>query len=70
VLENYPRIGKKRTAYRVSVDKTEKKRPLKRHRQKWEDNIRMYLKDIDWEGVKYIITKKKIYVSPSTFKLY
>jgi hypothetical protein len=69
VLGNEPRIGENRTAYRVLVDKTERKRPLQRHRRRWEDNIRMDLKYIGWEGVKSIITKK-MYVSPSTFKLH
>jgi len=30
----------------------------------------MDLKDIGWKGVKFIITKKKIYVNLSTFKFY
>jgi hypothetical protein len=30
----------------------------------------MDLKDIGWEGVKSIITKRKIFLNLSTFKLY
>jgi hypothetical protein len=63
VLGYEPRIGENRTAYRVLAGKTERKRPLQRHRRRWKDNIRMNPKDIGWEGVKSIITKNKIYVS-------
>jgi len=70
VLRNEPRISENRPAYWVLVGKTERKRALQRHRRRWEDNIRMDLKDIGWEGVKSIITKRKIFVSLSTFNLY
>jgi len=30
----------------------EGKRPLRRHRHRWEDNIRMDLRERGWEGVK------------------
>jgi hypothetical protein len=33
------------------VGEPEGKRPLGRHMHKWEDNIRMDLMDIGWEGV-------------------
>jgi hypothetical protein len=33
----------KRSAYRVSVGKPEGKRPLGRHRYRWEDTIKMVL---------------------------
>jgi hypothetical protein len=29
--------------------KPEVKRPLERGHRRWEDNIKMYLKEIDWE---------------------
>jgi len=32
----------------------EGKRPLGRHRSKWEDNSRMYLREIEWEVVDWI----------------
>jgi hypothetical protein len=41
------------------VGKTVRKRPLHRYRGRWEDNIRMDLKDIGWDGVNSIITKRK-----------
>jgi hypothetical protein len=39
--------------YRVLVGKPERKRPLGRHRRRWEDNIKMDLQemgygDMDW----------------------
>jgi hypothetical protein len=36
--------GEKRNAYRVLVGKPEGKRPLGRPRRRWEDNIRMDLR--------------------------
>jgi len=44
-------MGKKRNAYQSSVIKTEGKRSLVRHRSRWDDNIRMDLKEIGWEIV-------------------
>jgi hypothetical protein len=38
-------IGKERKVYKVLVENTEKKRPLRRPRHMWEDGIRMDL----WE---------------------
>jgi hypothetical protein len=36
------------------VGKREGKRPLGRHRRRWECNIRMYLREIGWEGLDWI----------------
>jgi hypothetical protein len=36
--------------YRVLVEKPEGKRPLRRHRYRWEDNIKMDVQKIGWEG--------------------
>jgi hypothetical protein len=43
-----------RNAYRILVGKPEGKRPRWRHRCSWEDNIRMDLKEIGWEGVDWM----------------
>jgi hypothetical protein len=37
------RVGEGRVVYRVFVEKPEGRRPLGRHRRRWEDNIRMDL---------------------------
>jgi hypothetical protein len=44
-------IGEKRNAYRILVRKPEGKRPLGRPRRRWEDNIKMDLREIVWGGV-------------------
>jgi hypothetical protein len=44
-----------RNMYRVLVGKPEGKRPLERSRRRWEDGIRMDLREIGWgEGVEWI----------------
>jgi hypothetical protein len=42
-------------AYNTLVGKPEGKRPLRRPGRRWEDNIRMDLREIDWEGVKWML---------------
>jgi hypothetical protein len=41
-------------AYRILVGKPEGKRPLGRPRRRWEDNIRMDLREIGWVGMDWI----------------
>jgi hypothetical protein len=43
-------MGEGRKVYRVSVGKPEGKRPLVRSRCRWEDEIKMGLRDICWRG--------------------
>jgi len=38
----------------ILVGKSEGKRPLRRPRRRWENNIRMDLKKIVWEGVDWM----------------
>jgi hypothetical protein len=41
-----------RNAHKILVGKPEvKKRPLGRPRHRWEDDIRMDLREVVWEGV-------------------
>jgi hypothetical protein len=42
-----------RKAYRILIGKPERKRPLGRHRRRrrWEDNIKMYLREIRSEDL-------------------
>ena len=42
------RVGKRRGVYRVLVGKTEGKKPLGRHKRRWEDNIKMDLQEVRW----------------------
>jgi hypothetical protein len=47
-------MGEKKNVYRILVGKPEGKRPLGRPRRRWEDNIRMDLRDIRWGGTDWI----------------
>jgi hypothetical protein len=47
------RMWEKKNPYRISVGKPEGKRPLGRPRPRWEDNIRMYLREIGWGGMNW-----------------
>jgi hypothetical protein len=47
-------MGKERNMYRVLVGKPEGKKPLRRPRRRWEDGIRMDLREIDWGSVEWI----------------
>jgi hypothetical protein len=50
---NCPR-GEGRNVYRVLVGKPEGKRPLERPRHRWENGIKMDLKEIGWGDVEWI----------------
>jgi len=39
-------MDERRGVYRVLVGKPEGKRPLGRHRRRWEDNIKMNLQEV------------------------
>jgi hypothetical protein len=41
-------MGEGRNVYRVLVGKPEGRRPLGRPRRRWEDGIKMDLREIDW----------------------
>jgi serine/threonine protein kinase HipA of HipAB toxin-antitoxin module len=48
------RVGEGRKVYRVLVGKPEGKRPLERPRLRWEDWIRMHLREVGRGGVEWI----------------
>jgi hypothetical protein len=47
-------MGKERNVYKVLMGKPEGKRPLGRPRHRWEDGIRMDLREIGWGSVEWI----------------
>jgi hypothetical protein len=44
-------MGEERKVYKVLVGKPEVKRPLGRPKRRWEDGIRMDLREIGWASV-------------------
>jgi hypothetical protein len=46
--------GEKRNAYKILVGKPEGKRPLGRQRRMWVDNIKMDLREIEWDGADWM----------------
>jgi hypothetical protein len=42
-----------RGVYRIFARKTEGKRPLVRPRRRWENNIKMDLQEVGWEGMDW-----------------
>jgi hypothetical protein len=48
------RMGEGRNLYGVLVGKTDGKRSLERPRRRWEDGIRMDLREIGWGDVEWI----------------
>jgi hypothetical protein len=44
-------MGEERNVYRALMGKPEGKRPLVRPKLRWEDGIRMYLREIGWGSV-------------------
>ncbi|KAJ4431417.1 hypothetical protein ANN_20014 [Periplaneta americana] len=64
------RMGESRNAYRVLVGRPEGKKPLGRPRRRWEDNIKMDLREVgyDVEMLKYVgeNTKTDVILNPIT----
>jgi hypothetical protein len=52
-------MGEERGFYRVLVERPECKRPLGRPRRKWEDNIKMDLREIGIDGDNWIQLAQK-----------
>jgi hypothetical protein len=48
------RMGEARKMHRVFGGKARKKRPLGRPKRRWENGIRMYLREIGWGSVEWI----------------
>jgi hypothetical protein len=47
-------MGERRGVYRALVGKPEGKRPLGRPRRRWEDNIKMDLREVGCGGMDWI----------------
>jgi hypothetical protein len=47
-------MGERRGAYRALVGQPEGRRPLGKPRRRWEDNIKMDLREVEWEGIDWI----------------
>jgi hypothetical protein len=48
------RMGEERNVYRVFVRKPEGKKPPGRPMRRWDDGIRMNLRETGWESVEWI----------------
>jgi hypothetical protein len=51
--EYVARMAEKKNAYMISLGKSDGKRPLGRLRRRWEDYIKMVLREIGWGGMDY-----------------
>jgi hypothetical protein len=47
-------MGETRNAYRILVGKPEGKRPLRRPRRRCGDNIKLDLRDIEWDFMDWV----------------
>jgi hypothetical protein len=47
-------MGERRGAYRALVGKPEGRRPLETPKRRWEDNIKMDLREVGWGGMDWI----------------
>jgi hypothetical protein len=48
-------MGEMRNTYKTLVGKNEEKIPLGRPRRRWEDDIRMNLREVGWEVVDWML---------------
>jgi hypothetical protein len=47
-------MGEMRNTYRILVGKPEENKPLGRPSRRWEDNIRIDIREVGWEIVDWI----------------
>jgi hypothetical protein len=55
LAEHVARIREGRGVYRILVGRPKGRRPPGRPRRRWEDNIKMDLQEVGWDGVAWII---------------
>ena len=53
-MEHVAHMGERKGICGVLVGKPEGKRPLGKPRHRWEDNIKVNLKEIGWKGMDWI----------------
>jgi hypothetical protein len=53
-MRHVARMGDRRGAYGVLVWRPDGKRPFKRPRRRWEDNIKIDLQEVGWGGMDWI----------------
>ena len=54
-------MGERRGAYRVLVGNPEGRRPLGRPKRRWEDNIKMNLREVSWRGGRGLDRSGSVY---------
>jgi hypothetical protein len=47
-------MGEKRNPYRILVGKPEGERQLRRPKRRWMDDIKMDLRETEWDGMDWI----------------
>ena len=52
-LGHVAHLGERRGAYRVLMGKPEGKKPLRRPRCRWKDNIKVDLQEVGWGGMDW-----------------
>jgi len=58
-----------RNAYRILVGKHEGTRPLGRPRYIWEDNIKLNLRGVGWDGMDWIYRAQRLVLLNTIMKL-
>jgi hypothetical protein len=53
-IEHVACMGESRNGYKILVGKPEWRRPFGRSTRRWEDNIKMDLREIGWECVDWM----------------
>ena len=56
------RMGERRGVYRVLVGKPDVKRPLGRHRCRWQDKVKMDFEDVGYGGMDWIELAQNMYI--------
>jgi hypothetical protein len=53
-VEHVARIGERRGVYKILVRRYEGRRALGRPRRRWDDSIKMGLREVGWEVIDWI----------------